>query len=82
MIVGTGASHALVPRDPSRAYERTSLLVTTNLPFESWTEVLGTERLAGAPLDRLTHRIHILEVNGESYPMASKACRTISTSVA
>ena len=51
----------------SRAYERTSLLVTTNLPFESWTEILGTERLTGALLDRLTHRIHILEANGESY---------------
>jgi len=51
----------------SRAYERTSLLVTTNLPFESWTEVLGAERLTGALLDSLTHRIHILEANGESY---------------
>jgi DNA replication protein DnaC len=51
----------------SRAYERASLLVTTNLPFQSWTEVLGTERLTGALLDRLTHRIHILEANGESY---------------
>jgi DNA replication protein DnaC len=51
----------------SRAYERTSLLVTTALPFEVWTEVLGNERLTGALLDRLTHRIHILEANGESY---------------
>lgn len=51
----------------SRAYERTSLIVTTNLPFESWTEVMGSERLTGALLDRLTHRIHILEANGESY---------------
>jgi DNA replication protein DnaC len=51
----------------SRAYERTSLIVTTNLPFEAWTEVTGTERLTGALLDRLTHRIHILEANGESY---------------
>jgi len=51
----------------SRAYERTSLIVTTNLPFENWTEVLGSERLTGALLDRLTHRIHILEANGESY---------------
>ncbi len=50
----------------SRAYERTSLTVTTNLPFENWTEVLGTERLTGALLDRLTHRIHILEADGES----------------
>jgi len=51
----------------SRAYERQSLLVTTNLPFEQWTEVLGSERLTGALLDRLTHRVHILEANGESY---------------
>jgi len=40
----------------SRAYERTSLVVTTNRPFENWTEVLGCERLTGAMLDRLTHR--------------------------
>ena len=51
----------------SRAYERTSLIVTTNLPFEAPAEVMGTERLTGALLDRLTHRIHILEANGESY---------------
>ena len=51
----------------SRAYERASLIVTTNLPFEQWTEVLGSERLTGAMLDRLTHRVHILEANGESY---------------
>jgi DNA replication protein DnaC len=51
----------------SRAYERTSLIVTTNLPFEQWTEVMGSERLTGALLDRLTHRVHILEANGESY---------------
>jgi DNA replication protein DnaC len=51
----------------SRAYERTSLIVTTNLPFEAWTEVMGSERLTGALLDRLTHRVHILEANGESY---------------
>lgn len=51
----------------SRAYERTSLIVTTNLPFEQWPEVLGSERLTGAMLDRLTHRVHILEANGPSY---------------
>lgn len=51
----------------SRAYERTSLIVTTNLPFPEWAEVLGSERLTGALLDRLTHRVHILEANGESY---------------
>ena len=51
----------------STAYERQSLIVTTNLPFEQWTEVLGSERLTGAVLDRLTHRCHILESTGESY---------------
>jgi DNA replication protein DnaC len=49
------------------AYERYSVVVTTNLPFENWTEVLGSERLTGAALDRLTHRCHILETTGESY---------------
>jgi DNA replication protein DnaC len=50
-----------------RAYERQSLIVTTNLPFEQWPEVCGSERLTGALLDRLTHRVHIVEANGESY---------------
>ena len=48
-------------------YERGSVMLTTNLPFEEWTEVLGGERMTGALLDRLTHRVHILEMNGESY---------------
>jgi len=51
----------------SAAYERTSIIVTTNLPFEQWTEVLGSQRLTGAVLDRLTHHCHILEATGESY---------------
>ena len=49
------------------AYERSSVLLTTNLPFDNWTEVLGNERLTGAALDRLTHRCHIIETSGESY---------------
>jgi len=51
----------------SQRYERSSTLVTSNLPFQEWTEVLGSERLTGALLDRLTHHVHILEMNGESY---------------
>ena len=51
----------------SQRYERGSMLVTSNLPFAEWTEVLGSERLTGALLDRLTHHVHILEMNGESY---------------
>ena len=43
------------------------ILVTTNLPFDEWTEVFGSERLTGALLDRLTHHVHILEMNGDSY---------------
>ena len=51
----------------SQRYERGSILVTTNLPFDEWTEVFGSERLTGALLDRLTRHVHILEMNGESY---------------
>src|SRR6266481_5467356 len=51
----------------SQRYERSSTLVTSNLPFQEWTEVLGSERLTGALLDRLTHHVHILEMNGESF---------------
>ncbi len=51
----------------SQRYERGSTLVTSNLPFDEWTEVFGSERLTGALLDRLTHYVHILEMNGDSY---------------
>ena len=47
-------------------YERGSIPVTTNLPFDEWTAVFGSDRLTGALLDRLTHYVHILEMNGES----------------
>ena len=61
------------------AYERTSLIVTTNLPFESWPEVLGSERLTGATLDRLTHRCRIIETKGESYRLHDAKARTRRT---
>jgi DNA replication protein DnaC len=51
----------------SQCYERGSIIITSNLPFDEWTEVFGSERLTGALLDRLTHHVHILEMNGESY---------------
>ena len=51
----------------SQRYKRGSILVTTNLPFDEWTEVFGSERLTGVLLDRLTHHVHILEMNGDSY---------------
>ena len=51
----------------SQRYERGSTIVTSNLPFDEWTRTFGSERLTGALLDRLTHHVHILEMNGESY---------------
>ena len=51
----------------SQRYEQAATLVTSNLPFNEWTEIFGSERLTGALLDRLTHHVHILELNGDSY---------------
>ena len=51
----------------SQRYERGSTIVTSNLPFDEWTSVFASERLTGALLDRLTHHVHILEMNGDSY---------------
>jgi DNA replication protein DnaC len=51
----------------SQRYERGSIIVTSNLPFDEWTDIFGSERLTGALLDRITHHCHILEMNGDSY---------------
>jgi DNA replication protein DnaC len=59
----------------SQRYERGSTLVTSNLPFDEWTNTFGTERLTGALLDRLTHHVHILEMNGESYRLTESRHR-------
>jgi len=59
----------------SQRYERGSVLVTSNLPFDEWTEVFGSERLTGALLDRLTHHVHILEMNGDSYRLSQSKKR-------
>lgn len=59
----------------SQRYERGSTIVTSNLPFEEWTAVLGSERLTGALLDRLTHHVHILPMNGESYRLTQSTAR-------
>ena len=48
-------------------YERSSLLITGNLAFGDWGQVFQGERMTAALLDRLTHRCHIFEMNGESY---------------
>jgi DNA replication protein DnaC len=54
----------------SQRYERGSTLITSNLPFDEWTEIFGSERLTGALLDRLTHHVNILEMNGDSYRLS------------
>ena len=48
-------------------YERGSILVTSNLPFGDWAQIFQGERMTAALLDRLCHRCHIFEMNGESY---------------
>ncbi|MEP4856152.1 MAG: ATP-binding protein, partial [Lentilitoribacter sp.] len=63
----------------SRRYERGSTLITSNLPFEDWTETFGSERLTGALLDRLTHHVKILEMNGESYRLNQSKSRSAKT---
>jgi DNA replication protein DnaC len=63
----------------SRRYELGATLVTSNLPFDEWTSVFGSERLTGALLDRLTHHVHILEMNGESYRLATSRKRAKKT---
>ena len=59
----------------SQRYECGSTLITSNLPFEEWTETFGSERLTGALLDRLTHHVNILEMNGESYRLNQSRSR-------
>ena len=59
----------------SQRYERGATLITSNLPFDEWTETFGPERLTGALLDRLTHHVNILEMNGESYRLGQSKAR-------
>ncbi len=71
----TGAE--LLSEHFSLRYECGSILVTSNLPFDEWTEIFGSERLTGALLDRLTHHVHFPEMNGDSYRLEQSKARGV-----
>ena len=59
----------------SQRYERGASILTSNLPFQEWTSVFASERLTGALLDRITHHVHIMEMNAESYRLRQSRSR-------
>ena len=59
----------------SQRYEHSTTIVTSNLPFQEWTAVFASERLTGALLDRITHHVHILEMDAESYRLKQSRSR-------
>ena len=59
----------------SQRYENGVTIVASNLPFQEWTTVFASERLTGALLDRITHNVHILEMNGQSFRLNHSRAR-------
>lgn len=56
-------------------------MITNNPPFDEWTETFGTERLTGVLLGRLTHRLNILEMNGDSYRLGQSRARKTDAAI-